>query len=103
MADDLRTTELGPIKILVVDDQAAQLLALRAVLERPDYELVTVSSGEEALLCLLRDEFAVIVLDVAMPGLDGFETATLVRQRMSASVIPIIFVSGVMCDMEHAF
>jgi len=90
-------------RILLVDDQAENLLALRSALERPDYELVEVSSGKAALGALLRQEVAVILLDVMMPGLDGFETAALIRERERARQIPIIFVTGVMADVAAVF
>lgn len=63
------------------DDQPSNLLALEAVLEDLSHVLVKAHSGEEALKCLLRDDFAVILMDVFMPGIDGFETAELIRQR----------------------
>ena len=64
--------------ILLVDDRPQNLLALEAILEQPGRELVGAGSGEEALKHLLRRDFAVILLDVQMPGLDGFETARLI-------------------------
>jgi PAS domain S-box-containing protein len=83
----------GPskVKILLVDDQPANLLALKATLEGLDVALVEAHSGEETLRLLLEDEFAVVLLDVQMPGLDGFETAKLIRGREEARHMPIIF------------
>ncbi len=81
-------------KVLIVDDQPQNLLALEAVLEAPGLELVKAGSGIEALKHLLSDEFAVILLDVKMPHMDGFETAALIRQRDKTSHTPIIFVTG---------
>jgi PAS domain S-box-containing protein len=78
-------------KILLVDDQPANLLSLRAVLEGSDMALVEAHSGEDALSLLLQDEFAVVLLDVQMPGLDGFETAKLIRGREETRHTPIIF------------
>lgn len=69
------------VNILTVDDRPENLLALEAVLANPEYNLVGVTSGEDALKCLLNDDFAVILLDVQMPGLSGFETAKLIRTR----------------------
>jgi len=89
------------VGILLVDDRQANLLALKGVLERPDYEFVLAESGEEALWHVLRRDFAVILLDVAMPGLDGFETATLIRQRKRSSVTPILFVTATGHDEEN--
>ena len=100
---DLRRLEPERVRILLVDDGPEHLLALRAILERPDYELVTARSGEDALIHVLRSSFALILMDVAMPKLDGFETATLIRQREAARRIPIIFVSGATCDIEDIY
>jgi len=80
--------------ILVVDDSPEKLLTMRAVLEGLGEELVTVRSGREALRRLLLQEFAVILLDVRMPDMDGFETAQLIRQRRSSEQTPIIFVTA---------
>jgi CheY-like chemotaxis protein len=77
-------------RILLVDDDERNLLALSEVLE-PLAEVVTAPSGREALRELLHGEFAVILLDVFMPEMDGYETAALVRQRPQTSRIPIIF------------
>ena len=82
------------VRILIVDDVPDKLLSLRAVLEGPDREIVGVNSGEEALRRLLRDEFALILLDVHMPGMDGFETAELIRKRRSTEHTPIIFLTS---------
>ncbi len=90
-----------PVRILLVDDQPEQLISLRAVLERPDYDLVLAASGEEALAALLRDDVALVLLDVVMPGLDGFETAKLIRTRPRAWKTPIIFLSGTSYEREN--
>ena len=84
-----------PVKILIVDDQPANLLVLEAVLECLGHTLVRARSGEEALKCLLQDDFAVILLDVFMPGMDGFETAELIRQRKRSHYTPIIFLTAI--------
>ncbi|MBI4424989.1 MAG: response regulator [Elusimicrobia bacterium] len=89
------------IKILLVDDQAANLLALRSMLEHPDLELIQAHSGEEALRWLLKEEFALVLLDVQMPRLDGFETAALIRTRERCAHIPIIFVTAVNTNETH--
>ena len=73
------------------------------MLEPLDRELVQAGSGEEALKLLLAREFAVILLDVRMPGLDGFETAALIKQRERTRHIPIIFLTAVSKDTEHVF
>jgi len=77
-----------------VDDQPGNLLALEAVLEDPDRIIVRASSGEEALRRLLERDFAVVLLDVRMPGLDGFETARLIRGRERSRATPIIFLTA---------
>jgi signal transduction histidine kinase len=81
-------------KILIVDDVPGKLMAIAAVLESLDQTIVTVTSGTEALRRLLTDDFAVILLDVNMPGLDGFETAELIRQRKRSEHTPIIFLTA---------
>ncbi|MGE6229452.1 ATP-binding protein [Paenibacillus chitinolyticus] len=92
-----------PIKILMVDDQPENLLALEAVLAEENYHLVKAGSGEEALRCLLHDDFAVIVLDVQMPGMDGFETARWIKSREKSKDIPIIFITAASHEKEHVF
>lgn len=92
-----------PIHILLVDDRPENLLALEAVLESQHYKLVKANSGEEALRSLLRYEFAVIVLDVQMPGMDGIETAKLIKAREKTKDIPIIFISANSKEVEHLF
>jgi PAS domain S-box-containing protein len=92
-----------PINILLVDDHPQNLVALEAVLEEENYNLVRAYSGEEALRCILKDEFALIVLDVEMPGMDGFDTAKLIKLREKSKIIPIIFITAKNRDMEHLF
>ncbi|WP_150273501.1 response regulator [Paenibacillus tepidiphilus] len=92
-----------PIHILLVDDRPENLLALEAVLESQHYKLVKANSGEEALRCLLKYDFAVIVLDVQMPGMDGIETAKLIKAREKTKDIPIIFISANSKEAEHLF
>jgi signal transduction histidine kinase/DNA-binding response OmpR family regulator len=82
------------VNILLVDDQPANLLALEAILEGLGQNLVRAQSGPEALKRLLKDEFAVILLDVQMPGMDGLETAALIRQRDKTRHTPIIFLTA---------
>ena len=80
--------------VLLVDDYEANLIALEATLESLDVELVRATSGEAALEKLLREEFAVILLDVEMKGLDGLATAALIRQRERTRDVPIIFLTA---------
>ncbi|UVI30040.1 ATP-binding protein [Paenibacillus spongiae] len=93
----------GPINILLVDDHPDNLLTLEAVLGDLNYNLVKCLSGEEALRCLLKDEFAVILLDVQMPQMDGFETARLIKMREKTRETPIIFISATSKESEHFF
>jgi PAS domain S-box-containing protein len=95
--------ELERATVLLVDDRKENLVALQAALERADYSFVHAHSGEGALVAVLKHDFAVVLLDVAMPGLDGFQTAALIRQRPGARHLPIIFVTAVMADVEHVF
>lgn len=78
----------------MVDDSATNLLALESILQGPDRNLVTASSGEDALRYLLNNEVAVILMDVYMPGIDGLETAELIRGRERSKDIPIIFLTA---------
>ena len=89
--------------ILLVDDRPDNLLALEAILEPLGQNLLYAHSGEEALRQLLQHDAAVILLDVQMPLLDGFETATLIKQRERTKHIPIIFVTAISKDEEHVF
>ena len=99
---DVATVEAGDERprVLVVDDDQRNLLAIRTVLEDVG-EVVVADSGEEALRHLLKGEFAVILLDVYMPGLDGYETARIVRSREQTKRIPIVFLSAVNKETEH--
>lgn len=90
------------INILIVDDRPENLTALQAVLEPLEQNIVSAGSGEEALRRLLSDDFAVILLDVQMPGLDGFETATHIKQREKSQHIPIIFLTAIDKEPHHA-
>ena len=91
-----------PVNILLVDDQPGRLLTYRAILEPLGERLVDASSGPEALQKLMQDEFAVILLDVNMPGMDGFETASLIHQHPRFENTPIIFVTAVnVTDMDR--
>ncbi len=90
-------------KILLVDDRAENLLALEAILSALDQTLVRATSGEEALKALLTDDFAVILLDVQMPGMDGFETAAHIKRRERTRDIPIIFLTAINHGPHHTF
>ena len=88
------------VNILVVDDRGSKLIAMEALLADLGENVVCVSSGADALRQLLERDFAVVLLDVNMPDMDGFETATLIRQRPRLRHIPIIFMTG-LSDTEH--
>jgi CheY-like chemotaxis protein len=90
-------------KILLVDDRPENLLALEAILSSLNQALVRASSGEEALRALLKDDFALILLDVQMPGMDGFETAAQIKARTRTKDIPIIFLTAVDTDEHNAY
>lgn len=87
-------------RVLIVDDDERNLLALRTVVEEVA-DAVVASSGEEALRQLLKGEFAVILLDVFMPGIDGYETAKIIREREQTKRIPIVFLSAVNKESAH--
>jgi signal transduction histidine kinase len=92
----------APVNILLVDDQPGRLLTYRTILEPLGERLVEASSGEQALKRLMDDDFAVILLDVNMPGMDGFETASLIHQHPRFERTPIIFVTAVnVGDMDR--
>src|ERR1700741_4707405 len=92
--------EQAKARILLVDDDERNLLALSQVLG-DIAEVVTAASGKDALRLLLGQDFAVILLDVFMPGMDGYEVAGLIRQRQQTARIPIIFLSAVNKETEH--
>jgi signal transduction histidine kinase/DNA-binding response OmpR family regulator len=91
----------APVNILLVDDRVENLLALEAMLEPLGQNLVKAQSGEEALKYLLRHDFAVILLDVQMPGMDGFETAELIHGRDRSKHTPIIFLTAINTSDTH--
>jgi two-component system, sensor histidine kinase and response regulator len=92
---------IEPVKILLVDDQPENLLSASAVLDSLGQEVIRAESGREALRHLLDADFAVIVLDVMMPEMDGFETAALIRQRERSRLTPIIFLTALGRSEEH--
>ncbi len=91
------------VNILLVDDRSENLIALEAVLESLGQNLVRAHSGMEALKCVLHQDFAVILLDVQMPDMDGFEAATLMRAREKSRHIPIIFLTAINKNDTHVF
>ena len=103
VTDVARTAVTHQAKILLVDDRAENLLALEAILSSLDQELVFARSGEAAVEAAVADDFAVILLDVVMPGMDGFETAAQIKERGRAQDVPIIFLTAAGADPELAF
>jgi len=93
----------SPVNILLVDDQPENLVALEAILSELGANLVKSTSGEAALRCLLHDDFAVILLDVQMPEMDGFEVATLIRSRKRSRDTPIIFLTAFSSSEQFMF
>lgn len=94
---------MNKVNILVVDDRPEGILSIRAVLNNPDYNLIEASSGNEALKQLLNNDFAVILLDVQMPVMNGFETAALIKTRDSSRDTPIIFMSAINQDEQYVY
>src|SRR3954464_4508311 len=105
MPGDSNATEKEPaeekVSILIVDDRQDKMLAYEAILSDLHENIVCARSGKEALRCLLKQDFAVILLDVNMPGMDGFETAVMIRQRSRSETTPIIFISAVNDTENH--
>ncbi|HEX5724039.1 MAG TPA: ATP-binding protein, partial [Longimicrobiaceae bacterium] len=101
----MTAAEAGPrrARILMVDDRPENLMALEAILEQMDVDLVRAHSGEEALRQVLLHDFAVILLDVQMPGMNGFETAQLIKSRERSSLTPIIFLTAISKDEEFVY
>ncbi len=89
------------VNILIVDDEPKNLLVLETVLDDPGYRLVCASSGQEALLALMAEEFAVLVLDVRMPGMTGFELAQLIKERKKTARVPILFLTAYYNEDQH--
>lgn len=89
------------VNILIVDDEPKNLTVLETVLDDPGYRLVCANSGEQALLALMAQEFAVLVLDVRMPDMTGFELAALVKQRKKTAFVPIIFLTAYYNEDQH--
>src|SRR3977135_884041 len=95
VAGDVSPEDPAAPNVLLVDDQPARLLTYESLLAGVGVTCVRALSGEEALRCLLRESFALILLDVSMPGMDGFETARMIREHPRFERTPVIFVTGV--------
>lgn len=94
---------IGEPKVLAVDDRQENLIALEAILQGIQVRITSVTSGDEALKRLLLDDYAVILLDAQMPGMDGFETASHIKQRERTRRIPIVFLTAANYDPHLAF
>lgn len=92
-----------PVSILLVDDRRENRLALQAILSSPEYRLVEASSGPEALRRLLDEEFAVLLIDVVMPEMNGLELAAAIRQRERTAAVPILFLTGQATDLDNVY
>jgi signal transduction histidine kinase len=89
------------VNILIVDDEPRNLTVLESILDDPGYRLVRAHSGQEALLALMAHEFAVLVLDVRMPGMTGFELAQIIKERRKTARVPIIFLTAYYNEDQH--
>ncbi len=96
-------THAETVKLLLVDDKSENLEVLRLILGAPGYELVMAQSGEEALRRALVEDFAVVVLDVLLPGMDGFEIAALIKNRERSRHTPILFLTASAADMRFIY
>lgn len=92
---------VDPVNILLVDDRPENLTALAAILDQPGYVLITATSANDALRWILKESFAVVLLDVVMPGTDGIELATLIKSRERSRDLPIIFLTSAGADVER--
>lgn len=97
------TTAAADTSILIVDDMEENLFALEAVLSSLGQRLVRARSGEEALKAMLRQDFAVVLLDVVMPGMDGFETAANIKRLDQTKDVPIVLLTGAEADPDYAY
>ncbi|MES2957111.1 MAG: response regulator [Pseudomonadota bacterium] len=95
------THDESPINILIVDDEPGNLIVLETVLDDPGYRLVRAQSPEQALLALVEEEFALLILDIRMPGMTGFELAQLIKQRKRTAHVPIIFLTAYYDKEQH--
>jgi two-component sensor histidine kinase/DNA-binding response OmpR family regulator len=90
-----------PINILVVDDEPKNLTVLQSILDRPEYRLVCAESAEQALLALISEQYALLILDVRMPGMTGFELAQIIKERKKTARVPIIFLTAYYSEDQH--
>ena len=91
----------APINILIVDDEPKNLTVLETVLDDPGYRLVRAESADQALLALVAEEFALLILDIRMPGMTGFELAQMIKERKKTARVPIIFLTAYYNEDQH--
>ena len=99
MTDEISMEQ--PISILIVDDEPKNLTVLEAVLDDPGYKLVRAQSADQALLALVVEEFALLILDIRMPGMTGLELAQMIKNRKKTAWVPIIFLTAFYNEDEH--
>jgi signal transduction histidine kinase len=97
----VNSVEKPPIHILIVDDEPRNLTVLETILDDPEYVLVRAGSADEALLALVNEQFALLILDIRMPGMTGFELADIVKQRKKTALVPIIFLTAYYSEDQH--
>jgi signal transduction histidine kinase len=95
------TDKVAPIQILIVDDEPKNLVVLETVLDNPEYRLVRAGSADEALLALVAEQFALLILDIRMPGMTGFELAEVIKKRKKTAEVPIIFLTAYYSEDQH--
>ncbi len=91
----------GPINILIVDDEPKNLTVLETILDNPDYRLIRAESADHALRALIVEEFALLILDIRMPGMTGFELADMIKKRRKTAQVPIIFLTAYYLEDQH--
>src|SRR3954451_2449234 len=90
-----------PINILIVDDEPKNLTVLETILDDPSYRLIRAESADQALLALVVEEFALLILDIRMPGMTGFELAQMIKERKKTARVPIIFLTAYYNEDQH--
>lgn len=103
MFEENKEKEKEKVNILTVDDREENLIALEALLERPDIEIIKAESGNKALGLMLEYDFALVLLDVQMPEMDGFEVAELMRRKEKTRDVPIIFITAISKEDKYVF
>jgi two-component sensor histidine kinase len=105
MNENGRATQMGahgePINILIVDDEPKNLTVLQSILDDPDYRLVRAESADQALLALIAEQYALLILDVRLPGMSGFELAQMIKERKKTARVPIIFLTAYYSEDQH--